>query len=139
MRVLLAALGLLVAVAWPALAADPAPQPAPITLDQIHRLMTGTWQNTADTRFTRQLNADGTSVDRYEGDESATSVGTWKLFEGTALPRELAARKVPAEGLYMTLAEHGDLYLFAVTAVAPQAMEMINIDRRQALRFERLK
>jgi hypothetical protein len=131
---LVLALGL--ASLGPAAAAENAQQ---VNVEQIRRGLTGTWQSLDDTRFTRQLNADGTSVDRYEGDESATSAGSWKLVEGTALPPDLAARKLPAEGFYLTLTEHGDLYLFALTALNPQAMEVINLDRKQTLSFVRLK
>ena len=122
---------------WPARAAEATtPQ---INIEQIRRGMTGTWQSLEDTRFTRQLNADGTSVDRYEGDDTATSAGSWRLLEGVALPPDLAARKLPPEGVYMTLTEHGDRYLFALTALDPQSMEIINIDRKQKLSFVRLK
>ncbi len=128
--------------AWaadPAPAAQPAAPAATISIDQIRRMMAGTWQNLAEPRFTRELNADGTSVDRYEGDDTATSFGNWKLVAGSALPPDLAARKLPAEGVYMTLAEHGDIYLFALTAVDPQSLEMINLDLKQRLSFARLK
>jgi hypothetical protein len=128
------------ALAWAVVVQAPAAETAqPSNIDQIKRMMTGTWQNMADTRFTRQLNADGTSVDRYEGDDSATSTGSWTLLAGSALPPDLAARKLPAQGVYMRLSEHGDSYLFALTALDPQAMEMINIDRQQKLSFARLK
>src|SRR5437762_14124343 len=90
--------------------ADAAPATQQVTLDQIRQAMIGTWQNLADPGFTRQFNPDGSSVDRVEGDDSATSVGSWALINGAALPPELAARKLPAEGVYMTLSEHGDFY-----------------------------
>jgi hypothetical protein len=119
--------------------ANGAPAAQQVTLDQIRQLMIGTWQNLADTGFTRQFNPDGSAVDRVEGDDSATSVGTWTLINGAALPPELAARKLPAEGVYMTLSEHGDFYLFALVQIDPQSMQMVNIDRNLKLSFARLK
>jgi hypothetical protein len=119
--------------------ADGVPATQQVTLDQIRWLMIGTWQNLADPGFTRQFNADGSSVDRVEGDDSATSAGSWNLINGAALPPELAARKLPAEGVYMTLSEHGDFYLFALTQIDPQSMQMVNVDRNLKLSFARLK
>lgn len=124
-------------IAIPAAAADQATHT--ISLDQIKQLMIGTWQNLADPGFSRQFNADGTSVDRVEGDDSATSVGQWTLISGAALPPYLAARKLPAEGVYMTLLEHGDAYVFALTQVDSQTIQMINVDRKLAITFARLK
>lgn len=124
-------------IAIPAAAADQATHT--ISLDQIKQLMIGTWQNLADPGFSRQFNADGTSVDRVEGDDSATSVGQWTLISGAALPPYLAARKLPAEGVYMTLLEQGDAYVFALTQVDSQTIQMINVDRKLAITFARLK
>lgn len=119
--------------------ADGAPATQQVTLDQIRQLMIGTWQNLADTGFTRQFNPDGSSVDRAEGDDSATSAGTWTLISGAALPPQLAARRLPAEGVYVTLSEHDDFYLFALVQIDAQSMQMVNIDRNLKLSFARLK
>ena len=119
--------------------ADGGPATQQVSLDQIRRLMIGTWQNLADPGFTRQFNSDGSSVDRVEGDDTATSAGTWTLINGAALPPQLAARRLPAEGVYMTLSEHGDSYLFALIQIDPQSMQMVNIDRNLKLSFARLK
>ncbi|HEX2592426.1 MAG TPA: hypothetical protein VHL34_13070 [Rhizomicrobium sp.] len=138
-RHLLAAIVIATTIPAAAYAADAAGQTATISLDQLKGMMVGTWQNLDETGFTRQLNADGTCIDRFEGDASATSSGVWMLYDGRALPPFLAARKLPAEGVYMTLSEHGDLYTFALTAFSPQSLQMINIDRKMRLSFGRLK
>jgi hypothetical protein len=124
--------------AGPVLAADAVANPTP-SVEQLNRMLAGTWQNSADPRFTRQLNPDGSSVDRYEGDDSATSVGRWKLLDGKSLPPGLAASKLPVEGFYLTLSERGDSYLYALTALDPQSLEMIDIYRKQKQSFARLK
>lgn len=39
--------------------------------------MQGLWQSQTDVKFTREIRADGTVIDRYEGDASAGSGGEW--------------------------------------------------------------
>lgn len=124
-------------VAPPAVAVEQTTQT--ISLDQIKQMMIGTWQNLADPGFTRQFNPDGSSIDRVEGDDSATTVGQWALVSGAALTPYLAARKLPAEGVYLTLSEHGDSYVFALLQVDAQSIQMINVDRKLKLEFARLK
>jgi len=129
----------LLATAQPALAAEPAPAQQTITLDQIARLMIGTWQSNDDARLVREFRPDGTSIDIYEGDDSGPSPGAWSLFNGTSPPKDMAWRKLPTDAVYLKLSSRGDIYLFALTAVNPQTMQMINVDRRQQVTFSRLK
>jgi hypothetical protein len=124
----------------PALAADAPPAAPPtVNLDQLRGGLIGTWQNTADPGFTRELDRDGTATERYEGDDSATASGHWLLFAGTAQPADMAARKLPADGVYLEVSTHGDLYLFALQSLDPQSLQMVSLDRKQSLIFSRLK
>lgn len=43
--------------------------------------MTGTWESKEDAKFTREFRADGTVVDRYQGDASATATGTFVTID----------------------------------------------------------
>lgn len=46
--------------------------------------LAGTWRSKQDARFVRVFQANGTIVDRYEGDDSATVTGTWNFVEDPA-------------------------------------------------------
>jgi len=121
----------------PASAAQP--NPAPPNLAVVHAMLAGTWQSTDDTKFTRELDADGRSADRYEGDESGTAVGSWTLFLGSAAPRALAGRKFEPNGVYLLLDQNGDQLLFALVTLSPQELRMIYLERGNVLSFVRLK
>ena len=54
----------------------PATAAPAVNLDQLRGAIVGTWQNTADPGFTRELRPDGTATERYEGDDSATATTT---------------------------------------------------------------
>jgi hypothetical protein len=122
-----------------AAAADvlPAPQPQ---IAVVSRALVGVWQSVDDTRFSREFRADGTAIDRYEGDPDGSQNGAWLLFAGSAPPPEFAGhRTFVAKGVYLEIRENGDIMLFGITAVDRSALQMINIDRGDTLTFNRLQ
>lgn len=113
--------------------------PAPLTLGDIKQMMIGTWQSTDDTRFTRELDADGTAIDRYDGDASATVPGNWTLFSGDAVPADVGGHKFEPDGIYLEVQQNGDTLLFALTHADRASMQIVYLERGNKLSFTRLK
>jgi len=119
--------------------ADVMPPPQP-QLAVAARAIVGTWESTDDTRFSRELRADGSAIDRYDGDPDGSQSGTWQLFPGNAPPPEFEGRRaLIANGLYLEIRENGDMLLFGITGVSRDALQMINLDRGNTLSFTRLR
>jgi hypothetical protein len=118
--------------------ADPAPLAPPDTA-AIRVALAGTWQSTDDTKFTRELDADGRAADRYEGDVSATTPGRWIVFLGSAAPPGVAGRKLEPNVVYLKLDQNGDQLLFAIMAMSRSELRMIYLERGNLLSFVRLK
>lgn len=129
----------LIALAFLAGPAAGASQPAPPTLEAVRAALVGTWQSTDDTRFTRELDADGSAADRYEGDASATTTGHWALFLGSNAPKNLVGQKLEPGGFYLKLDENGDQLLFALVGLTRSDLKMIYLARGNLLSFVRLK
>lgn len=127
----------MLALCAPAFAAAPPPQP---TVNDVRSLLVGTWQSEDDSRFSREFDADGTSVDRYDGDASATTNGRWTVFTGQNAPAALSGYKFVPDGFYLAVKEeNGDFLLFQLTAANLASLEMIYMERGNTLRFSRLK
>jgi len=116
-------------------AAAPAPS---ITLDDVRQALVGTWQSADDTRFTRELDANGRSVDRYEGDTSATARGEWAVFTGKTAPADFAPFKPAPTGVYLELKENDDVMLYAVSAISLSAIDLLFLQGNKTQRFTRL-
>jgi hypothetical protein len=106
----------------------------------VTQALVGVWQSIDDTRFSREFRADGTAIDRYDGDPDGSQSGAWLLFAGGAPPPELVGhRTFVAKGVYLEIRENGDTMLFGITAVGRSALQMINIDRGNTLSFNRIQ
>lgn len=116
-------------------AAQPVPPP---DLVQLHAALAGTWQSTDDTKFTREFDADGKAIDRYEGDNSATTPGHWTIFLG-AKPPAGTTRAFQPDVVYLRLDQNGDVLLFALTGLTRSDMKMVYLERGNLLSFVRLK
>jgi len=117
-------------------AAEPA---SPPDLNLVHAALAGTWQSIDDTRFTRELDADGKAVDRYEGDASATTAGRWTLFLGSKPPAGTTGRAFQPDVVYLRLDQNGDVLLFALAGLSRSDMKMVYLERGNLLSFVRLK
>jgi hypothetical protein len=123
-----------------AAAAQAAPPAAPPDLNVVHAALAGTWQSTDDTKFTREFDADGKSVDRYEGDTSATTMGHWMLFFGNKPPvGTVGGRAFQPDVVYLRLDQNGDVLLFALAGLSRSDMKMVYLERGNLLSFVRLK
>jgi hypothetical protein len=120
--------------------AAPADTAAPPSLADVTHALVGVWQSIDDTRFSREFRADGTAIDRYEGDPDNSQSGAWLLFAGSAPPPQLAGhRAFAAKGVYLEIRENGDTMIFGITALDRSALQMVNIDRGNTLTFNRLQ
>ena len=108
-------------------------------LDAVRHALVGTWQNTDDTRFTREFAADGTATDRYADDPRSAAKGTWFVFNGNAPPPEAKAYKMIPEATYLEIRQNGDLLLYGLANLSAQSLEMVYLERGNRLSFARLK
>lgn len=111
----------------------------PPPLDVVRHALVGTWQNTGDTRFTREFAADGTATDRYADDPRSAAKGTWLVFNGNAPPPEAKAYKMIPEATYLEIRQNGDLLLYGLANLSAQSLEMVYLERGNRLSFARLK
>ena len=100
--------------------------------------MIGTWQNNGDTRFTRELDANGRAFDRVLGEEGDTVPGTWALFVGNAPPKKFANAKLDPGGIFLEIDRDGDAYLYQLVRVSRSDMQMIDLEQKLMIVYTRL-
>ena len=105
-------------------------------------MMVGTWSSTDDAKFTREFKADGTIVDRYEGDDSATVTGTWMVVDPSKEPVELLG--TPAENLGgMTIIKttwpNGLIMYFGLSSLTEIDLKLIYVGRGNTLSFKKVQ
>ena len=138
-RVLTLAVAFTLGLSTVASAADtvhPAPTP---DLVAIHGALVGTWQSVEDPRLTREFAPDGRAAERYEGDVSATAMGHWSIFPGTAPPKSLAGRNFQPKAVNLELDQNGDQLLFGLAGLSSSELKMVYLERGNLLSFTRLK
>jgi len=133
-RILLACAIALVTLILPAGIATAAPP-----LAAVRQALVGTWQNLADTRFTREMDADGSVTDRYEGNHDDAIRGDWIIFAGSAPPTDAAGRKFAADAVYLELRQNGDTLFFGLTDLTTQSLRMVYLESGNQLSFARIK
>lgn len=140
-----AALGLTLALSGAAAAQTPAPDKtpttaaAPVDLAAVHQYLVGTWQNDADTRQSRELDADGRAFDRLAGEESDSEPGSWRIFLGSAAPAKITGIKFDPKIVYLEIDRDGDTLLFALAQISRSEMHMVYLQQNQELGYSRLK
>jgi hypothetical protein len=134
-RILLACTIALVTLTLPAGIAMAAPP-----LGAVRQALVGTWQNLADTRFTREIDANGSVTDRYEGNHDDAITGEWIVFAGSAPPADDAAgRKFAADAVYLELRQNGDTLFFGLMDLTTQSLRMVYLESGNQLSFARIK
>ncbi|KND47447.1 MAG: hypothetical protein AB199_03390 [Parcubacteria bacterium C7867-004] len=107
------------------------------TTDAFKAKLAGDWRSKDDAKFTRQFSADGTVVDRYQGNDDATVTGEWSIVadpskEAIPLPVVKDAKIVkiefPEEALY-----------FAVNGLTETDLSMIYLTGNGTLEFSRVR
>lgn len=61
--------------------------------------MPGTWRSDRDAKFTREIRADGTVIDRYEGESSAGVNGQWSTVADVSAETSLTVPPASVAGL----------------------------------------
>ncbi|OGG53040.1 hypothetical protein A3H16_02385 [Candidatus Kaiserbacteria bacterium RIFCSPLOWO2_12_FULL_53_8] len=109
---------------------------------QADPMMVGTWRSNEDAKFTREFRADGTVVDAYEGDASASALGTWIIVDPTKEPQDMLG--VPADSLMgLTVLKltfsNGDIMYFGVNSLTETSLALTYIGRGNTLNFTRMQ
>lgn len=139
-RIFGAGLMLVLAGAAVAQTATPArPPAATVDIAAVRQYLVGTWQDDADTRRMRELDADGRAFDRLAGEESDSEPGTWRIFLGSAPPAKLTGVKFDPKLVYLEIDRDGDTLLFAVEQISRSEMHMVYLQQNQQLGYSRLK
>ena len=103
-------------------------------------LMVGKWRSTDDARAMVEIRADGTWVDSYTGEPSATATSHWLLFSGAKPPKAAAGETLDAKSTYLevTDADGGQLF-YALEKVDAKSLELLYLDRGNELTYTRVK
>lgn len=98
--------------------------------------LAGTWESTQDSRFIREFRADGTVIDRYEGDESATTQGSWNFVADPASER--AELPVVKDAKILKIQFSEEVLYFALTGLSSTELSMIYLQGNGTLEFRRV-
>lgn len=98
--------------------------------------LSGTWRSKEDPRFVRVFNVDGTVIDRYEGDDSATVTGTWNVVEDPATERPELPVIENAQVIKVQFAE--EVLYFAIANLTETDLSMIYLSGNGTLEFTRV-
>ncbi|MBI5644883.1 hypothetical protein HY970_02185 [Candidatus Kaiserbacteria bacterium] len=98
----------------------------------------GTWRSAEDSKFTREFKADGTSIDRYEGEKSATQIGSWEAFTSTN-PDPGISEKLVSGITYIKIEGQYEVLFFSVVKINDAELELNYLDRGNTLRFTRVR
>jgi len=93
--------------------------------------MNGRWQSTEDAKFMREFRADGTVVDTYEGNASATTMGTYMVIDPaaeTGLP--VPAANLAGMTIIKTTWSNGVIMYFGVNSLTESDLKLVNLSGR---------
>jgi hypothetical protein len=127
MKLIVALIGL--AIALPATAAPTQQQ-----------LMAGRWRSVDDPRSLIEIRADGTWIDSYTGEPSATATSHWLLFSGARPPKDAAGETLDAKSTYLEVSDKDAGVLFyALDQLDAKSLDLLYLDRGNTLRYTRVK
>jgi hypothetical protein len=102
-------------------------------------LMVGKWRSTDDAKAMVEIRADGTWIDSYVGEPSATATSHWLLFSGAKPPKAAAGETLDAKSTYLEVKdEDGGQLFYALDKVDAKSLEMLYLDRGNELTYERV-
>lgn len=96
----------------------------------------GTWQSTEDARFIRIFSANGTVTDRYEGDDDATTSGTWNFVADPS--KEQAELPAVAGMKVIKLQFPEEVMYFTIIDLTTTDLSMTYLGRGNMLAFKRI-
>jgi hypothetical protein len=127
MKLIVALIGL--AIALPAMAVPTQQQ-----------LMAGRWRSVDDPRSLIEIRADGTWIDSYTGEPSATATSHWLLFSGARPPKDAAGETLDAKSTYLEVSDKDAGVLFyALDQLDAKSLDLLYLDRGNTLRYTRVK
>ncbi|MBI5456472.1 hypothetical protein HY969_01905 [Candidatus Kaiserbacteria bacterium] len=97
----------------------------------------GTWKSTDDAKFSRTFLADGTVIDKYEGNEDATTEGMWKTFMGT--DAENAPAPLDEGVVYLKITMPEEVLFLSIPKLTADALEMMYLSGGETLKFTRVR
>jgi len=103
-------------------------------------LMVGKWKSTDDAKAMVEIRADGTWIDSYTGEPSATATSHWLLFSGAKPPKEAASETLDAKSTYLEVNDQdGGQLFYALEKVDAKSLELLYLDRGNELSYARIK
>jgi hypothetical protein len=103
-------------------------------------LMAGKWRSTDDAKAMVEIRADGTWIDSYTGEPSATATSHWLLFSGAKPPKEAASETLDAKSTYLEVSDpDGGRLFYALEKVDAKSLTLLYLDRGNELSYARVK
>ena len=103
-------------------------------------LMVGKWRSTDDARAMVEIRADGTWIDSYTGEPSATATSHWLLFSGAKPPKAAAGETLDAKSTYLEVNDQdGGSLVYALDQVDAKSLKLLYLDRGNELTYKRIK
>jgi hypothetical protein len=113
--------------------------PAAATPTQ-QQLMAGHWRSVDDPRSLIEIRADGTWIDSYTGEPSATATSHWLLFSGAKPPKAAVSESLDANSTYLEVSDKdGGVLVYALDRLDAKSLDLLYLDRGNTLRYTRVK
>ncbi|PIR86490.1 hypothetical protein COU13_00640 [Candidatus Kaiserbacteria bacterium CG10_big_fil_rev_8_21_14_0_10_43_70] len=106
-----------------------------ITAVNLEEAIIGAWRSTDDENFTRKFDSNGTVTDTYDGQDLATSVGSWVILYD--LSEEPANLPLIEGATYLKILFAEEALYFTISEISSNTLQLIYLDRGGALNFER--
>ena len=107
---------------------------APTTPEAL--ALVGKWQSADDEKFTRELRADGTVTDMYEGAADATTAGNW--YQITDVSQEPVEIPAVGDATFIKIQFEGVPLYFTVNSATETDLELTYLDRGGVMKFKRI-
>lgn len=100
--------------------------------------LVGVWRSTQDTKYTREFKAEGTVIDKYEGNTSATQSGVWsQVIDIKTLPTPLPT---VGNATFMSVVFGQETFYYTVGATSTaDHLVLIPLSGKNILDFTRVK
>ena len=101
-------------------------------------MLLGTWSSEDDRNFEREYKADGVMIDSYaSASGEVLSEAGWSLFTADNAP-EVAFQLNNSDVYVEQVEQDGAKMYFRIINITPSALELMNMDRGNALRFGKM-
>jgi hypothetical protein len=99
----------------------------------------GVWRSTDDARSSVEVKADGTWIDRYQGDASATTKSHWRVFSGAHPPKDAADQTLDPKSTYLEVNDaSGEPLFYGLDQVSAKFLELTYLSRGNTLTYRRM-